>query len=303
MAGQPSQGTRVIALVGPAGAGKTSLAEAMLFAAGATDRLGSTANGSSIGDSSPESRSRGGSTELNLYNFQYLGDEFAILDVPGSIGFAADGARALAIADVAIVVVDPDPARAPLAAPALRALDELGVPHLIFVNRIDQAHGRVRDLLSALQPMSVSPLIARQVPIWDGEKVSGFVDLALERAFKYRPGKESERIEIPSELQDREIEARTHMLEQLADHDDELLEQLLMDETPAPQKIFQDLARETGENLGVSVLFGSANSSWGVRRLLKALRHEAPGPQSTANRLGVDGPALYAFKVLHGSIG
>ena len=303
MAGQPSKGTRVIALVGPAGAGKTSLAEAMLFAAGATDRLGSTANGSSIGDSSPESRQRGGSTELNLYNFEYLGDEFAIVDVPGSIGFAADGARALAIADVAIVVVDPDPARAPLAAPALRALDELGIPHLIFVNRIDQAHGRVRDLLSALQPMSVSPIIARQIPIWDGEKVSGFVDLALERAFKYRAGQSSERIEIPSELQSREIEARTHMLEQLADHDDELLEQLLMDETPKPQKIFADLARETGESLGVSVLFGSAISSWGVRRLLKALRHEAPGAQTAASRLSVTDPALYTFKILHGSIG
>ena len=303
MAGQPSKGTRVIALVGPAGAGKTSLAEAMLFAAGATDRLGSTANGSSIGDSSPESRQRGGSTELNLYNFQYLGDDFAIIDVPGSIGFAADGARALAMADVAIVVVDPDPARAPLAAPALRALDELGIPHLIFVNRIDQAHGRVRDLLSALQPMSVSPLIARQVPIWDGEKVSGFVDLALERAFKYRAGQQSERIEIPPELQEREIEARTHMLEQLADHDDELLEQLLMDETPSPQKVFQDLARETGESLGVSVLFGSASSSWGVRRLLKALRHEVPGAEAASSRLGVTDPAIYVFKILHGPIG
>src|SRR4051812_43489413 len=116
MAGKPSQGTRVIALVGPAGAGKTSLAESMLFAAGTTDRLGSTANGSSIGDSSPEARQRGGSTELNLYSFRYLGDEFAILDVPGSVGFAADGTKALAIADLAIVVVDPDPARAPLAA-------------------------------------------------------------------------------------------------------------------------------------------------------------------------------------------
>src|SRR6476469_8624790 len=265
MAGESTKGTRVIALVGPAGAGKTSLAEAMLFAAGASDRLGSTANGSSVGDSSAEARQRGGSTELNLYNFRYLDDEFAILDSPGSIGFAADGARALAVADMAIVVVDPDPARAPLAAPALRALDELGIPHLIFVNRIDQAHGRVRDLLSALQPMSVSPLIARQIPIWDGEKVSGFVDLALERAFKYRPGQQSERIEIPPEL--------------------------------------QDLARETSESLGVPVLFGSASSSWGVRRLLKALRHEAPGPQSTANRLEVTDPAMYVFRVQHGSIG
>ncbi|HUE78907.1 MAG TPA: elongation factor G [Sphingomicrobium sp.] len=293
-------GTRVIALVGPAGAGKTSLAEAMLFAAGATDRLGSTANGSSIGDSSPEARSRGGSTELNLYNFDYLGDSFAIIDSPGSVGFAADGARAVALADMAIMVVDPDPARAPLAAPALRMLDELGVPHLIFVNRIDQAHGRIRDLLTALQPMSVSPLIARQIPIREGDKVTGFVDLALERAFHYRPGKDSEQIEMPADIQQRETEARSHMLEQLADHDDELLEQLLMDETPSQDRILEDLARETGESLGVPVLFGSASSAWGVGRLLKAVRHEAPAPSAAARRLSVAEPALYAFKINHG---
>ncbi|MBA2466409.1 MAG: elongation factor G [Sphingomonas sp.] len=298
------KGTRAIALVGPAGAGKTSLAEAMLFAAGATDRLGATANGSSIGDSSPEARARGGSTELNIYNFDYLGDSFALIDCPGSVGFAADGARALTLVDMAIVVVDPDPARAPLAAPALRALDELGIPHLIFVNRIDQAHGRIRDLLAALQPMSVSPLIARQIPIRakesGSEKVTGFVDLALERAFHYRPGKGSERIEIPADLQQREAEARTHMLEQLADHDDELLEQLLMDEAPSQDRILQDLARETGESLGVPVLFGSAASAWGVRRLLKALRHEAPGPDAAARRLSVVAPAMHIFKINHG---
>jgi elongation factor G len=141
------------------------------------------------------------------------------------------------------------------------------------------------------------------VPIWNGEKVSGFVDLALEYAFKYQPGKPSERIDIPSELQDREHEARTHMLEQLADHDDELLEQLLMDEAPTREKVLQDLARETGGNLGVSVLFGSASSSWGVRRLLKAMRHEAPAPQAAADRLSVSDPSLYVFKVIHGSIG
>ena len=294
------KGTRVIALVGPAGAGKTSLAEAMLFAAGGTDRLGSTANGSSIGDNSPEARQRGGSTELNLYNFDYLGDQFALIDCPGSVGFAADGARALALADIAVLVVDPDPARAPLAAPALRTLDELGIPHIIFVNRIDQAHGRIRDLLSALQPMSVSPLIGRQIPIREGDKVTGFVDLALERAFHYRPGKDSEQIEMPADLQQREAEARTHMLEQLADHDDELLEQLLMDEQPSQDRILQDLARETGESLGVPVLFGSAGSAWGVGRLLKALRHEAPGPDSTANRLSVTDPALHVFKIHNG---
>ncbi len=298
--GAPSNGTRAIALVGPAGAGKTSLAEAMLFASRTIDRQGSTANGSSVGDASPEARQRGGSTELNLMNFDYLGEHFAIIDAPGSVGFAADGASAIAVADIAIVVVDPDPARAALAAPSLRMLDELGIPHLIFVNRVDQARGRIRDLLSALQPMSVSPLIARQVPIREGDKVTGFVDLALERAYHYRPGDASELIVMPTELAEREAEARTQMLERLADHDDDLLEQLLMDRVPEQATIFADLARETSENLGVSVLFGSASSSWGVRRLLKALRHEAPGPEATARRLSVNDPSLYAFKINHG---
>jgi elongation factor G len=272
----------------------------MLFASGTTDRQGSVGAGTSIGDSSAEARSRGGSTDTNLYNFTYLGDKFAIIDAPGSIGFSADAARGIAAADVAIVVVDPDPSRAALAAPALRMLDEQGIPHILFVNRIDQAHGRIRDLLTALQPMSVSPLIARQIPIREGDKVTGFVDVALERAFHYVPGKPSEQIALPDDLADREAEARTHLLEQLADHDDALLEQLLMDEVPEPGTIFADLKRETGNNLGVSVLFGSAENGWGVRRLLKALRHEAPGPESTANRLGVESPALYAFKISHG---
>jgi elongation factor G len=298
--GAITNGTRAIALVGPAGAGKTSLAEALLYASKTIDRQGNVDQGSSVGDASPEARARGGSTELNLLHFDYLGDHFALIDSPGSVGFSADGTRAVATADLAIVVVDPDPARAALAAPALRMLDEMGIPHLIFVNRIDQARGRIRDLLSALQPMSVSPLIARQIPIREGDKVTGFVDLALERAYHYEPGKESSRIDIPGEIADDEKKARTQMLEQLADHDDNLLEQLLMDQLPDQATITADLARETGENLGVPVMFGSAASSWGVRRLLKALRHETPGPEAAAERLSVSDPAAYVFKISHG---
>jgi elongation factor G len=104
---------------------------------------------------------------------------------------------------------------------------------------------------------------------------------------------------MPAELDAVEAQARTRLLEQLADHDDALLEQLLMDEVPEPGRVLSDLARETSENLGVSVLFGSAASSFGVRRLMKALRHEAPAPAATANRLGVDQPAFHAVKVSH----
>ena len=295
-----SNGTRVIALVGPAGAGKTDLAEAMLFASGAIPRQGSTGTGSSVGDSNAEARARGGSTELDLMHFDYLDDQFTLVVAPGSIGFRADADRAVAVADLAIVVIDPDPSRAALAAPALRMLDEQGIPHMIFVNRIDQAHGSIPELLGALQPLSVSPLIARQIPIRSGDKVSGFVDIALERAFHYVPGKPSQAMTIPPDLAEREASERTHLLEHLADHDDALLEQLLMDEAPAPAAVFADLSRETAENLGVSLLFGSATNGWGVRRLMKALRHEAPGPEATCYRLGVEATSFYAVKIWHG---
>src|SRR3546814_7698593 len=98
-------------------------------------------------------------------HFEFLGDGFAVIDCPGSVGFSADGALALAAADIALVVVDPEPDRAILAEPALRQLEALGIPHAIFVNKIDQARGSIHDLLEALQPMSASPLIARQLPI------------------------------------------------------------------------------------------------------------------------------------------
>ena len=295
-----SVGTRTIALVGPGGAGKTSLAEALLFAAGAIDRQGSVDAGTSVGDASAEARARGGSTELNLMHFDFMGDRFAIVDTPGSVGFSADSAFAIAAADLAIVVVDPETDRAILAEPALRQLEALGIPHLIFVNKIDQARGSIQGLLEALQPMSASPLVARQIPIRAGEKITGFVDLGLERAFKYVPGKPSEQIDIPADLADRERADRFHMLEQLADHDDSLLEQLLMDEAPDRATIFADIARETRENLVVPVLFGSALNGFGVRRLMKALRHDAPAPEAAATRLGAKTGCAFVFKVSHG---
>jgi elongation factor G len=294
-----SKHVRVVALVGPAGAGKTSLMEALLFASGTTDRQGTVDAGNTVGDASPEARARRGSVDLNLAHLDYLGDRFALVDAPGSPSFAGDAATAVAAADLAIVVVDPDPARAPLAEPTLRQLETLGVPHAIFVNKIDQARGRIRDLLEALQPMSAKPLLARQIPIRSGDAITGFVDLALERAFHYRVGKESERIDIPADLADREASERFHMLEQLADHDDALLEALLMDEKPDNATIFADLTRETGDNLVVPVLFGSAQNGFGVRRLLKMLRHDTPTPDAAAARLGVKSGA-FAFKISHG---
>ena len=227
MSGGKAATVRAVALSGPCGAGKTSLLEAMLFAAGAIQRKGSVSAGNTIGDASEEARARGLSTELNVAGFDYLGDRYVVLDCPGSVDFASEGDTVLPIVDLCIVVADPDPERASLLQPLLRRLDELGTPHCIFVNKIDKARGRVRDLIAALQPYSREPLVARQIPIWNGAGASGFIDLALERAYHYEPGKASTLIEIPNEEKDREVEARAKMLEQVADFDDRLLEELI----------------------------------------------------------------------------
>ena len=297
-----SAATRAVALVGPAGTGKTSLAEALLYASGAINRQGSVEAGNTVGDASAEARARGSSTELNLSHFDYLGDRFALIDVPGGAGFAADGLAALQSADLALVVIDPAPERAGLAEPVLRQLDELGVPHAIFVNKIEQARaGAIRDLIAQLQPMSREPLALRQIPIRDGERITGYVDLALERAYRYRPGKESARVEIPGEVLEREREERTHLLETLADFDDALLEALLMDEVPDQTMVMADLAADTGGNKVVPVVLGSALTDGGVHRLLKLLRHEAPAPGAAAARMGIEsGGALHVFKVANG---
>lgn len=302
-----SRATRAVALVGPAGTGKTSLAEALLFASGAITRQGNVEAGSTIGDASPEARARGGSTEINLAHFDYLDDRFALIDVPGGAGFSADGAAALQSADMALVVIDPAPERAALAGPILRQLDELGLPHAIFINKIEHARaGTVHALIEALQPMSREPLALRQISIRErdaggGGQVTGYVDLALERAYRYRPGKESERVDIPSDLLATEQADRSHLLETLADFDDDLLEALLLDQTPDPDLVMADLASDTAGNKVVPVLLGSALSAGGVHRLLKLLRHEAPGPDAAARRLGLhEGGALHVFKIANG---
>ena len=236
------------------------------------------------------------SVEINLASFSFMDDRYAVIDAPGSVEFQADADAALPAMDLALVVVDPEPDKAILIQPILKQLERLGVPHAIFVNKIDQARGPIRDLLAALQPMSSAPLVARQIPIWEKEQVSGFVDLALERAFVYRPGKPSEQRPIPADLAEHEAEARFHMLEQLADFDDELMEQLLTDVTPSQDAVFADLVRETREGLIAPVFFGSALNGFGVRRLLKALRHDTPDAEAAAARLGADGDCAYVFK-------
>lgn len=280
-------GPRCVAIVGPHGSGKTTLLEAILERTGAISKAGSVAAGTSVGDRSKEARARGMGIELNSAEAEYLGDSYTFLDCPGFVEFAYEMQPVLAVADVAIVVCEADEKKIPALQLVLQQLEAAGVPHALFINKIDKADATLRDTLKLMQVASSTPLVLRQVPIWKDGTAIGTIELALERALVYREHAESQEVPIPTDLQADELAARYEMLERLADYDDELMEELLSDIAPDRSQVFQDLRKEFRAGQITPVFIGSAEHGNGVTRLLKALRHDAAGIDDTRARLGV----------------
>jgi elongation factor G len=289
-----AQAPRAIALVGPFQSGKTTLLEAILARCGALSRAGRVSDGSAVGDRSPEARAHQMSVEPNVASATFLGTRYHFIDCPGSVEFLHDMRAVLPGIDAAVVVCEADERKLAGLELVLRELEEADVPRLLFLNKIDTATRRVRETIAMLQQASRTPLLLRQIPLWKNGIAVGFIDLALERAYIYREHAPSEIVALPSDENDREKEARFSMLERLADHDDALMENLLSDLEPPRDQIFDDLAKGLNAGHVAPVLIGSAQNGNGVTRLLKALRHEAPGVAGTRGRVGIaaDGPPL-----------
>jgi len=300
--GTRATGPRCIALVGPFQSGKTTLLEAILARTGAIQRQGTVDAGNSVGDASKEARDHKMSVELSVATASFKGDDYTFIDCPGSIEFVHEMRAALPAVDAAVVVCELDEKKVPQLQLILREIEAQKIPRFLFLNKIDKADATVHEVLNVLQPASRGKLLLRQIPTFSGDLISGFVDLALERAFVYREHAASEVVPLEGDSLDREKTARFSMLETLADHDDQLMEQLLEDIQPPRDKVFEDLAKELREGLVCPVLLGSAARANGILRLLKALRHESPGIGETAMRLGLkagNDPVVYVMKTLH----
>src|SRR5215471_18351411 len=277
-------GPRCVALVGPFGGGKTTLLESILWVTGAIQRKGAVPTKNTVGDASPEARNRQMSVETNAATTRYLDESFTFLDCPGSIEFLQETLNVLPGVDAAIVVCEPEAGKAAMLQPYLKRLSDMGIPHALYVNKIDKANGSIRETLAILQEVSPKPLVLRQIPIWKNGIATGFVDLALERAYVYREHAASEIIEMDDEVKARETEARFQMLEKLADYDEHLMEELLSDIAPPRDEVFDGLHKDLQQGLIVPVMFGSSLGDNGIRRLLKMLRHDAPDVRAAAER-------------------
>ena len=263
---------RSVALVGPYSSGKSTLFEALLDVAGSPVKRPA------------DPRNRPMTTEIRIGHCTYLGDQWSILDCPGSIEFSYQTCCALAMVDIAVVVCEPTPAKAATVAPLLKTLKDEGIPHIVFINKIDTLDGSVADTLASLQGYAASPLVLRQMPIFDGQTVNGYVDLMSERAYRYRKGQASELMRVPDALRAEGEAALGRLVETLADHDDALLEKVLEDIKPTPDELYRDMRKDLLAGSVIEVLVGAAEHASGVRRLWKALRHDTPDPAETAER-------------------
>ena len=280
---------RNVALVGPYTSGKTTLLESLLAACGALARKGRVEDKNTVGDGSAEARGRQMSVEVSAADGEYKGTPLTFLDCPGSVEVALEAQNALLGADVAVIVAPPDPDHALSLATLLKFLNDHDIPHLVFVNKLDSASVRVASVIDGLKPYAGRPLLLRQVPIRKSEAVTGYIDLLSEQAFKYKEGGPADKLgAVPDEVKSREGEARTVLLETLADFDDTLLEALLEDKEPRLDSVLEDLRRTIAEDKVIPVFIGSALHGWGVRALLETLVRETPDAAATAARRGID---------------
>ncbi|RWM19111.1 MAG: elongation factor G [Mesorhizobium sp.] len=300
-AGGRRTGPKCIAIVGPFASGKTTLLEAILARTGAIPRQNPVSSGNTVSDHSPEARAHAMSVEATFATTDFMGEQITFVDCPGSIEFAFEAEPVLAACDLAVVVAEADEKKIPALQLIMRKLDDLAIPRILFLNKIDKAIAGVRETLKMLQPASSVPLLLRQIPVRKDGIVIGSIDLALERAYIYREYAESQVAEIPNDDKARELEARFSMLETLADHDDHLMEQLLEEIEPPKDAIFDDLSADLRAGAVTPVLIGTAEKGNGVLRLLKAIRHDAPDVEATRKRLGApeDQTVVQVMKTIH----
>ncbi|MGH6810408.1 MAG: GTPase, partial [Ensifer adhaerens] len=160
---------RCFTVVGPSQTGKSTLVEKL----------------AALGESSRKATSPYG---LNITEFEIGKETWCALDTPGGTEALAHSQHALLASDACVLCVSPAPEEAVLAAPYLKVIEASGTPCVIFVNRMDEPRGRLRDVIAALQDYSSHMLILRQVPIREGDDITGYVDLVSERAYRYKPG-------------------------------------------------------------------------------------------------------------------
>ena len=282
---------RNVALISHGGAGKTSLAEAMLFDAGAIQRLGSVDQGTSTLDHDADEQKHHQSINLAIGTLEDDGVRITLVDTPGYADFQADVVEALAAVDAAIVVIDASAGVEVGTQAVWRLADERKLPRVIFINKMDRENANFDATLDQLKAAFGPKIAPVYLPIGSADGFKGYIDVIEQHANIYEGGKPKEG-PIPDDMRAAEEARRNALVEAAAEASDELMMKYLDGEALTDEEITEAMHKGTREGSVVPVFVGSALKNIGVRELISMIGKHVPSPAEVGARSTSDGTEL-----------
>ncbi len=274
---------RNVALVGHRGSGKTSLHEALLFEAGAVNRLGTVVDGTTVSDSDEDEKSRQMSISAALCSFEWQDRKVNLIDTPGDSSFVADALGALRVCESAVFVVNAVMGVEVHTTRLWQRAAELDLARLLFVNMLDRERADFFRALESLKAAFGMHVVATEIPIGSEHEVSGVIDLVDMKAYEYAntspPTRDNcKEIPIPDELSERAQEYREKLMDEVSESSDALMERYLEGDEISHEEIVTALKEGTNHGALFPVTCGIATRNLGTNRLLDAIVEDLPSP-------------------------
>ncbi len=278
---------RNLAFIGHSGCGKTSLAEALLFSTGATNRLGKVDDGTSILDYEPEEIKRKITISSAFHHYTYKKHTVYLADTPGDDNFLADTRAVLHVADAAVVIIDAVDGVKVGTEKVWQTANDQALPRLVFINKMDRERANYAQVLASLKQVLEAQVVPLQLPIGQEAAFKGVVDLVGLKAYTGGAGGKMESGPVPEDLKDEVEQWRGDLLNFAAESDDALIEKFLEEGDLSPEEIYRGLRLGTIKGQFVPVLFGSSSTNIGYEPLLEAINHYLPAPEDRGQVKGV----------------
>jgi elongation factor G len=275
-----AENIRNVGLIGHGGSGKTSTAEAILYIAGVSDRLGKIGDNSSVMDFDPDEIKRGNSTNASLATFEFQKHKINLIDTPGTNNFVGDTIGCIRVVDGAVVVIGADTGVQFYTEKTWKWADEQGIPRILFLNKMDAEESEITNTLEVVRKkFSVKPVVL-DLPVGSGDGFKGIVDLVEQKYFEYeKGGKGIGKVSpIPEDLADEVETTRMELIEAVAEADDELIEVYLEKGELSEEEFLTGLKQGIAGGRLVPVLLGSALHNIGIDRLMDAMIQYIPSP-------------------------
>ncbi len=276
---------RNVCLLAHGNAGKTSLTEAMLYTAGATERLGSVTDGTTVTDFDPEEIKRQISISTSLANCKWQDCKINIIDTPGYFDFAGEIVQGVRVADSAVIVISAKSGVSVGTENSWEYCEERNLPRIIYINKVDSSHAKFSETIQQVKDSfgtSVAPL---QLPIKDGDNFIGFVDIVKMEGKKFETKGLSD-IEIPADLVDEANEMHSMLIESIASTDDDLMERFFNDDEFTVAEIKAALRKGVSDASIAPLLCGATRSNTGIRFLLDCICEYFPTPEERPAEIG-----------------